>query len=250
VFGPSSPSNTLVILRREQCGRALSIAYREERDLGTGETLLEDHPGARFAELAVLHRRAHGKMGGLLVRGDDDSLARREAVGFDDERKPELARRHDRMRRGGIVAGAVPGGRDAVPGHERFREDLAALELGGGTRGTEDAQAARREQIRDAAIERQLGSDDGEVDVLAGGECGERLRVARAHVGQAGHLRNARVARSADDFAHARLGPELPRERVFAAARSDHEHFHDAGPRCKLRGGDSAAPGARPRRWN
>ena len=120
---------------------------------------------------------------------DDDALAGREAVGLDHDRKAELAAASTARASAAVVAHAVARGRNAVARHEALREDLAALELRRGARRTEDAQPARRKEIDDAAIERQLGTDDGEID---------RARVA-ASASSAVEDRRRRSATSAGD---------------------------------------------------
>ena len=61
------------------------------------------------------------------------------------------------------------------------------------------------------------------------GIAGDRRRHRRAT------SRDAGIAGGADDLADAALRRELPGERVLAAAAADHQHFHDAVIKCKLR---------------
>ena len=95
VFGPrSSSTDPLVILRgAERHARASPSHEDEERDLGSGEALLDHEPRAGGAELPIEHRRADGRLGLRRVLGDDDALAGGEAVGLDDDREAEVARR-------------------------------------------------------------------------------------------------------------------------------------------------------------
>ena len=90
------------------------------------------------AELTLLHRRADRGIGCRAVRRDDDTLAGGEPIGLDHHRKSELAVRDDRARVRGIVADAIARGRNAVARHELFGEHLAAFELRGRARRTED----------------------------------------------------------------------------------------------------------------
>ena len=110
-----------------------------------------------------------------------------------------------------------------------FREHLAALELRGGARRTEDRAASRREQIDDAAIERQLGPDDGEIDRArarrARAAPRDRLASAATHRGHSG---DAGIAGRAEHRGDAALGGELPGEGVLAAAAADHQDLHGA----------------------
>ena len=70
--------------------------------------------------------------------------------------------------------------RDAVPRHELLGEDLAALELGRGLARTEDAQAPVLELVHDPQRERQLGSDDRQIDAELGGEPGQLVDLLGA----------------------------------------------------------------------
>ena len=82
------------------------------------------------------------------------------------------------MRFVGGVADAEARSGNAMTRHERLGERLAALELSGGARRTEDPVAGGAEAIDDAAIERQLGSHDREVEAIALGERQQLVHVA------------------------------------------------------------------------
>ena len=111
-----------------------------------------------------------------------------------------------------------------------FANDLAAFELRGGARRTEDAQWPRDPKtIDDAAIERQLGTDDREIDAFAFGKRRERvgspalIAAIRRDAGDARHC----PARTATSLT-AGSARQFPGERVLAAAAADDQHFHDA----------------------
>ena len=144
------------------------------------------------AELTILHRGANRGVGLGAVGGNDDALARGETVGLDHDRQAELAARDHLVRVGSRVADAKTRRGNAVARHERLRERLAALELRGGARGTEDAVARRAKAIDDAEIERQLGTDDREIEPLAIGERAAARRRRSTSIGK-----DARVARDA-----------------------------------------------------
>ena len=82
-------------------------------------------------------------------------------------------------------------------------------------------------QVGDAAVERQLGSDDGEIDALALGELRRAPSTSPAWTGtQPGDSGDAGVARRAQDLRHAGFARELPGEGMLAAAAADDEDFH------------------------
>ncbi len=138
-------------------------------------------------------------LGFVTVRGHDDALARGQTVSLDHDRQTELAARDRFQRIGGGVADTKARRRNSVARHERFRERLAAFELGGDLRRTKNAMPRRAKPIDDATIERQLGTDDREIEALAIGERTElvdgatldgfRARVAR-DPGVAGRARH------------------------------------------------------------
>ena len=118
-----------------------------------------------------------------------------------------------------------------------LREHLAAFELRRGARRSEDAQAARGEEIDDSAIERQLGPDDGEIDAFALGEREQARRGRRRR-----RRRFARSARCRDCRGRRRTSRdgsgsrrELPGERMLAPAAADHQHLHDGYVSTTLR---------------
>src|SRR5918993_377032 len=102
----------------------------------------------------------------------------------------------------------------AMTGHERFREHLAALELCRGARGTKDSQPTIVKEIRDAAIERQLRSHDGEIDTLSRGQHGKRGGIARRDGSHPRNACNPGIAGCTNHLADARLARQLPRERM------------------------------------
>ena len=70
----------------------------------------------------------------------------------------------------GIVEDFERGGRRSGVAHDVLGERLAAFDAGRGLRRAEDTQFFLSEAVHDANGERQLWSDDGEVDaVLAHG---------------------------------------------------------------------------------
>jgi hypothetical protein len=84
----------------------------------------------------------------------------------------------------------------------------------------------RHEQVDDAAIERQLGTDDGEIDAFASREREERVRFGGADVDHPSGARNAGVARRTEDFGDVALLGKLPDERMLARAAPDDKYSH------------------------
>ena len=161
-------------------------------------------------------------------RGDDGALRRRRdpsaittplpaarPSAFSTTGKPKSPDRTDAQRVVERLAGAKARGRHAVARHERLRERLARFEPRRGRRRTEEQPACRREAIGDAEAQRQLGPDDGEVDLLA---IGERERAppgrSRSTGSGAARARNPGIAGRADD---ARRRPGSAASRATSA---------------------------------
>ena len=124
------------------------------------------------AELAARAIAADdGRVGRRRVLRDHDALAGRETVGLQHHGEPELAARGPtrapRRATRDVRKRAVG---TCVPRHERLRERLARFEACGGRGRTEEQPSVCREAIGDAKAQRQLGTDDGEVDLFAIGE--------------------------------------------------------------------------------
>ena len=101
----------------------------------------------------------------------EDAFASRQSVDFDDRGILRLLQRrlrliHRRARR-------RLGRRDVVFAHELLREDFRSFQLCGEAGRTENRKSALLEFVDDAEGERELGTDDGEVDFQFVGEIGQ-----------------------------------------------------------------------------
>ena len=111
--------------------------------------------------------------------------------------------------------------------HEVLRERLAAFELGGGARGTEDPEAAGPER---STMPQSSGSS-GPTTVRsmpplrrAVGECMDIVHFDR---NDRRRRRDPVVSGGTRDL-DAAFSRELPREGMLTAARADDEHLHAA----------------------
>ena len=110
-----------------------------------------------------------------------------------------------------------------------FANALLHSSAAAGLRRTHNRAPFRRKQIDDADTERQLGSNNGEVD---------RSRFATSRSARGGDVgRNASrvsgvsgVTWGADHVRHSALAGKFPGDRVFARAVADHEDLH----RCEV----------------
>ena len=156
----------LVILSRTKRHEARPVGEDEVRRFLSDEKLFEHDPIARVTEPAIDHHRAHHGFSSRSILGNDDTLARREAVGLQDQRIRELAATNRLQRGRGRIADAKRGSRDTMPRHEILRERLAPFEGGGGPGRTDDRAARGGEHIDDAAAQWHFGTDHRQIDSL------------------------------------------------------------------------------------
>ena len=209
-----------MVLRGGHGAHRLAIGEGQQRALGTGEHLLDDHSAAGGAERAV-KALMHGVQG--LVEGErhHNALARGQAVGLDDDGSALLAH----VGKGGFLVGEGAVGRrgNARAGHELFGETLGSLELGTlGTRAkARDARGANG--VGHTGDERRLGADHHQT--AAG--LARKVRHSSRVLGVEGHVlahgKRAAVARRDVERAAQRGLGELGRQGMLAAAAAQQQ---------------------------
>src|SRR5688500_1083656 len=110
--------------------------------------------------------------------------------------------------------------------HEVLRECLAPFEGGRGFGRTDDRASRYREDVNDAAAQRQFGPDDREVDGLS---LGNRQQLpGGTDVGRqtTRNRGNSGVAWCANHRLDIGFAGEFPGEGVLARASSDDQNFH------------------------
>ena len=80
-----------MILGGENRHGTTAVAQREERYLRADHALFEHHAGAGVAEAPLVHRMVNRAARFVGIRGNDDTLARGEAVHFDHYREAEFS---------------------------------------------------------------------------------------------------------------------------------------------------------------
>ena len=110
-----------MVLRAADHRDRFAVAQREQgRDLSLQE-VFDDDPGAGHAESAT-ESRVNLHLGGREILGDDDALARGEAIGLDHKRRPVCPQRDLRRRR--VVADGKTTCRQAIAASEFLGERL------------------------------------------------------------------------------------------------------------------------------
>jgi hypothetical protein len=82
------------------------------------------------------------------------------------------------------------------------------------------------EFVDDAEGERELGTDDGQVDLELLGEIGELDDVGHPDRDAVGHFRDARIPRRGVDLPDHGGLLELPAQRVLPRTLTDHQNSH------------------------
>ena len=155
------------------------------------------------------------------IGGNDHALARRQAVGLDDDGCTAFV--HILMRGLGIGESLVARGRNAMALHERFGKILGAFELRRPLRRAEYPEARRLECIDYAGGQRRFRADHRQRDRLLARELDEFGVIGNIDVLDAVFERSAGIARRDIHFGYARRLRELPRQCMLAtAAAYDH----------------------------
>ncbi len=217
-------ADPLVVLAGRQRQEALAVAQADQRDLLALEPPLDHDPAGARAEAALLEEHRQRRLQLAFVRRNDHALAGREAVRLEHEAALEAVGRAPGLV--GVVGDLELRRRNAVALHELLGERLAAFDLGRLPARPEDAQPAQAELIHDAERQRQLGADDGQVDLEGAGEIGQLLDLVGGDRNRVRELRRAGIAGRAVELVEQGALPELPADGVLAPAASDYQYFH------------------------
>jgi hypothetical protein len=231
-------ADTFVVLRGGEDDVVSSGGDDEDGGFFAEHAVFDENLAARGAEFVAGEHVLDGGFGFGEGLGDDHAFAGGESVGFDYDGGAALAD----VGEGGFDLGedARGGGGDAVFEENLFGENLGGFEAGTIGFGAVGGDADFGEGVHEAEGERDLGTDDDEVDFLALDEGDETGDV----VGGNGESRDlggdAGVAGSGDHAGAGGGGEDGFDERVLAAAGADDEDvFGKLGGRvsCGRHGG-------------
>jgi hypothetical protein len=222
----------LVVLAGGQRGDVPAVAHDDEAGFLAGQEFLDHHPrnSMTIRALVVAHsqRVAHQHEVDRVVRlprrhGDDDTLAGRQAVGLDHDRRALAL--HIGVGRGRVAEAFVLRRRDAVALHEGLGEGLGAFQLRCGPGRAEDAKAVGAELVDHASGQRRFRADHGQGHLFLLGPLAQGHHVSQGNVFQPAVQRRAAVAGGhVDGLQPGRLG-QLPGQRVLTAAAANDEDF-------------------------
>ena len=181
-----------------------AVGKCQNRNLGTGQKFFNDHVVAAFAEHFVFHNGFYGVFGLFEVLGDDNALAERQAVGFNDRREfVFLSDILDNFL--GVGKHSVVGRGNVVFLHQVFGKHLAAFNNGGVFVRPEAGNALRFERVHTAEHQRVVRRDNAEVDFVFHGKIGNRRNIFRPDVHASGVFCDAAVAGAGKNFGHIRV---------------------------------------------
>jgi len=210
-----------VILRRRQDDEVAARDDDENGSLFAVEAVLDENLAAGGTEFIAREHVVHGGFGFGHRLGDDDTFAGREAIGFDYDGGRFLFE----IVEGRFDGGENPGGgaRDFIFEQHLLGENLGSFQPGPGGLRTVDGNPGGDEPIGEPERERHFGTDDDEFNFLLLRERDEAGDVVSGDR-ETGHvLRDARIARGADDARLGRAECQCFHERVFAPAGADDE---------------------------
>jgi hypothetical protein len=90
----------------------------------------------------------------------------------------------------------------------------------------EERPAAGAEEIRDAARERRLGTDDGQIDTLVLGKVEDCVRISYVDRDRSEGAGDAGIARRAHHGIDSRLAGKSPAQGVLAGAAAHDQDSH------------------------
>ncbi len=158
-------ADTLVILRRAEGQEGLAIGQDEQARFLTLQEFLDDDFGTR-------HREQVGDraLGLGLGEGNGHALARRQAIGLDDDGQAE-GRRQRGLRLRQRAHPNITGGRDVGAAAQVLGKALRALQLRGGLARPEHRYALGPERIGQAVDQRRFRANHDQAHAMLLHEC-------------------------------------------------------------------------------
>ena len=200
-----------------------SVGQDEDGALDAAEEFLYDDLRRGIAEHAAEHLAQFAT--GFVEGGQDEhALAGAEAVGLQYVRCGKGLKEGEPFVEAVCGEAAVSGGGDVVTLHELLGELLAAFEHGTGTGGSDDGYAGEAgvalEVVIDALDERVFRSDDDHVYAVVDDKAADGVEVICLDGDVLAHVACPCIAGSDVEFFHFRALGYLPRQRMFAPART------------------------------
>ena len=113
-----------------------------------------------------------------------------------------------------------------MTGHERFRERLAGFHAGCSRGRAEDQVALAGEAIGKAQAQRQLRSDDGEIDLFPLDDVNEIIRAGHVRTNETGNRLDTGISRRTEDFSDVALGSKPASQGMLARTGTDNQNSH------------------------
>ena len=186
-----------MVLGRADGQHGFPVTKHEERRLFAFHELFDHDLGARVAKGTVEHL-IYGGEGFGVTHGDDDTLARRQTVGLDDNRRALLF--HIGAGAGRIGEMAI-GRRGRIAGVADFLgKGFGSLQRRRRFGGAENVKSCRAQVIAHTRGQGRFGADDDEVDVVPLTKGHNRRTIHDVELGALRDGGNARIARCHDQL--------------------------------------------------
>ena len=202
----------------------LAVGERKHRNLGSGEEFLDNDVIARRTEDLVRHHRANSVLCLSESFGDDNALAERKTVRFDNDGHILVLKISDCTIH--IVENFVSRCGDRVFLHKILRERLASLNDSRLFVGAEAGNTDRGKCVNATENERIVGGDDSVVDGIFGGELNDAVNILRADRDAGRVSRDTAVAGQTVDIFDVLVLLDRLNNGVFTAAAADDENIH------------------------
>ena len=210
----------LVVLAGGHGGHVLPVGKSQHGDLRPGHALFDDHGGAGFAELFVLHHLPDSGFGLIHGGGHHHALPQSQPVRLHHDGRALLLNVGQGLVQ--VGEGLVLGGGDVVLFHQLLGEGLAGLDDGGAGPGAESGYARFLQGVHHAQGQGVVGGHHHEIHGVFLGPPHHADHVGGLYVHTLSELGDARVAGGAVQLGDLVGLLQFPTNGMFSATRSNH----------------------------
>ena len=218
--------NPFMILGRNHLNDRFAIGQCQYTGFFTKQHFFDDHLGSGGAECTLetffdkifragtVFRDQHTFTGGKPVSLDHNSFGSGIKLSIDIITGFRRILKSFRSRSG-----------DTVFYHEFFGEVFTAFQLGSDLIRAENLKTSRFENIHHTVAKRSLGTDNRQIDLFFDRKIGQFIQLIDFDIDAFRILSDTGVTGCTENFSHLRALFQLPHQRVFATAGTDHQNF-------------------------
>ena len=165
----------LVVLGSGHGQDMFPVHHDDETGFFASQKFLDDHAMSGFPKGVAGQHILHRRNGFLLRFGKDHTLAGRQTVSLNDDRRTLLPDIGDGFFHIGEIS--IGGGGYVMPGEKILGKGLGAFQLRGSSCGTKAMQVGSLEGIDHSQHQRGFGTDNGQIDLFVFGKLGQDRNV-------------------------------------------------------------------------